>query len=289
MARGITNYLSNGNPEGVIFSYMSNWSGQAIKIPRNLFAGSKSLHELQRPGLYLLLGQNVENPDDKLVYVGEVNNLFERVTQQLRDNDKSFAETIVCFCSKDENLTVSHTKYLEQKTISYLSRSSEYRITNRKDGSLINLPRMVQDEMDTFFDNMRIILPTLGYSILHIDNTVALGRANSQTNTFYLDIGGYKAIGKLTSNGIEVEKGSEMKLEETPSISGSYSNLRRTLIEKGIAINQNEKYVFTENYEFSSPSTAAAIILGYSVNGRTAWRNKAGKTIKELEEEQING
>ena len=32
----ITNYLSGGDPEGIIFSYLSNWGGQAIKIGRNL-------------------------------------------------------------------------------------------------------------------------------------------------------------------------------------------------------------------------------------------------------------
>jgi hypothetical protein len=32
MVRGLTiiNYLTTGNPEGVIFAYMSNWTGQAI-------------------------------------------------------------------------------------------------------------------------------------------------------------------------------------------------------------------------------------------------------------------
>tara|TARA_R110002049_G_scaffold199941_1_gene370422 strand:+ start:892 stop:1020 length:129 start_codon:yes stop_codon:yes gene_type:complete len=29
----ITNYLATGDPEGVIFAYMPNWIGQAIKIP----------------------------------------------------------------------------------------------------------------------------------------------------------------------------------------------------------------------------------------------------------------
>jgi hypothetical protein len=51
----------------------------------------------------------------------------------------------------------------------------------------------------------------------------------------------------------------------------------------------NGKYFFEENFEFPSPSTAAAIILGYSINGRTAWKNKEGKNLKEIEEEKISG
>jgi len=285
----ITNYLSSGNPDGVIFSYMSNWSGQAIKIPRNLFADSKDIDEVKRPGIYFLLGQDDENPDDKLVYVGEANSLSDRIIQHLRDNDKSFAETIICFSSKDENLTVSHTKYLEQKTISQISKSSEYRLVNKKEGSLIKLPKMVQDEMDTYFDNMKIILPTLGYPVLQIDDKIRIKEVSIKPELLNLGTGEFKATAKLTSNGIEVQKGSELNKKETPSLSGSYSNLRKTLIEKKIVLDINGKYFFEENFEFPSPSTAAAIILGYSINGRTAWKNKEGKNLKEIEEEKISG
>ena len=288
MSRGITisNYLVTGDPEGVIFTYMSNWTGQAIKIPRNLFTGAREYIELKRPGIYFLIGQDESNPEDKMVYIGEANNLSERIVQHLRDNDKSFAETIICFSSKDENLTVSHTKYLEQKTISKLWESKTFRLVNRKDGSLINLSRMVKDEMDTYFDNMKILLPTLGHNLLHVENTIRDNGLTSVEN-LKLEIGGFKATAKLTSNGIEVQKGSEMNTKETPALSGTYSSIRKALIEKKIIEEKAGKLVFLENYEFSSPSNAAAVILGYSINGRTAWKNSKGKSLKEIEEAKI--
>ena len=285
----ITNYLANGNPEGVIFAYMSNWTGQAIKIPRNIFADSKDIDELSKPGIYFLFGQDEENPDDKLVYIGEANKLSDRISQHLKDSDKSFAETIICFSSKDENLTVSHTKYLEQKAISQVSKSGEYRLVNKKEGNSINLPKMVQDEMDTFFDNMKILLPSLGYSVLHIDSMTTQTIKWQKENLLMLVSGDFKASAKLTSNGIEVQKGSGMNHHVTPSLSGSYSNLRKTLIEKGIVIEKSNKLEFVEDFEFSSPSTAAAIILGYSINGRVAWKDSRGKTMNDLEAEKING
>ena len=194
----ITNYLANGNPEGVIFAYMSNWTGQAIKIPRNIFADSKDIDELSKPGIYFLFGQDEENPDDKLVYIGEANKLSDRISQHLKDSDKSFAETIICFSSKDENLTVSHTKYLEQKAISQVSKSGEYRLVNKKEGNSINLPKMVQDEMDTFFDNMKILLPSLGYSVLHIDSMTTQTIKWQKENLLMLVSGDFKASAKLT-------------------------------------------------------------------------------------------
>lgn len=282
----VTNYLASGNPEGIIFSYMSNWTGQAIKIPRNLFLEAKELPELKKPGIYFLFGQNDENPDDKLVYVGEANSLADRIGQHLRNTDQSF-ELIVCFCSKDENLTVSHTKYLEQKTISKISKSSEYRLTNKTVGTTVNLPIMVRDEMDTYFDNMQIVLPTLGYSVLtHNDRLDE--KSHLPSVEYSLSMSGVTAKAVLTSNGIEVLKGSEMSRKQYKALSGTYGNLRSTLIEKGIVILKDGKNKFNENYEFSSPSTAGAVIVGYSVNGRTAWKDKNGVTIKENEELKID-
>lgn len=281
----VTNYLASGNPEGIIFSYMSNWTGQAIKIPRNLFLEAKELPELKKPGIYFLFGQNDENPDDKLVYVGEANSLADRIGQHLKNSEQSF-ELIICFCSKDENLTVSHTKYLEQKTISKISKSSEYRLTNKTIGTTVNLPIMVRDEMDTYFENMQIILPTLGYSVLTHDDRLDK-KSRLPSIEYSLSMSGITAKAVLTSNGIEVLKGSEMSKKQFKALSGTYGNLRSTLIEKGIVTLKDGKNIFNENYEFSSPSTAGAVIVGYSVNGRTAWKDKNGVTIKENEELKI--
>ncbi|QEY59903.1 DUF4357 domain-containing protein [Pseudomonas sp. C27(2019)] len=39
-----------------------------------------------------------------------------------------------------------------------------------------------------------------------------------------------------------------------------------------------------KNHVFSSPSQAAAVILGSPINGRQAWKTALGKTIAEVEE-----
>jgi Domain of unknown function (DUF4357) len=40
---------------------------------------------------------------------------------------------------------------------------------------------------------------------------------------------------------------------------------------------------FTRNAEFSSPSSAATVVHGGSANGLLAWKDKDGKTLKEIE------
>jgi len=47
-------------------------------------------------------------------------------------------------------------------------------------------------------------------------------------------------------------------------------------------------YRFTQDYAFSSPSTAAAVVLGRSANGRIEWKDGLGRTLKELQEKQTD-
>jgi len=39
---------------------------------------------------------------------------------------------------------------------------------------------------------------------------------------------------------------------------------------------------------FSSSSAAAAVIVGYSVNGRRTWKNEDGKTISQIEKLEVD-
>ena len=46
--------------------------------------------------------------------------------------------------------------------------------------------------------------------------------------------------------------------------------------------------MFTEDYIFSSPSTASSIVLGRNSNGLTEWKLKDGKTLKDFETNDKN-
>lgn len=52
---------------------------------------------------------------------------------------------------------------------------------------------------------------------------------------------------------------------------------------------KGSKLVFLGDYEFSSPSAAAAMITGTAINGRVAWKLVDGTTLKDLEERALLG
>jgi hypothetical protein len=61
-------------------------------------------------------------------------------------------------------------------------------------------------------------------------------------------------------------------------------DLRQELIANGVLALVDGLYRFTQDYSFSSPSTAAAVVLGRSANGRIEWKDGQGRTLKALQE-----
>ena len=109
--------------------------------------------------------------------------------------------------------------------------------------------------------------------------------ARNERAALVCEIKGLKATGHLTPNGMVVLSGSQAVLNERPS-SQRYpwpTNMRSRLRDEGALAVRADHLCFTKDVEFASPSAAASVIHGGHANGLTAWKNKEGKTLKEME------
>ena len=59
---------------------------------------------------------------------------------------------------------------------------------------------------------------------------------------------------------------------------GSSASLRQKLIDDGVIVDSR----FVTDYEFTSTSAAASVIMGQSASGMTAWRDEAGRKLETL-------
>jgi hypothetical protein len=50
----------------------------------------------------------------------------------------------------------------------------------------------------------------------------------------------------------------------------------------GVLEERSGEYVFTQDYLFTSPSTAAAVVLGRTANGWVEWKDKNGATLSDI-------
>ena len=103
-----------------------------------------------------------------------------------------------------------------------------------------------------------------------------------------LTVAGIKVKALQTDEGIVVLEGSEAAQDFTNSLSFGYRKLRERLINNGDLVLEGDKYLFKKNVLFDTASPAAAIIVGYSINGPYTWKDKNGKALKEIEKERID-
>ena len=58
--------------------------------------------------------------------------------------------------------------------------------------------------------------------------------------------------------------------------------MREQLQQKGVLQRKEHVLVFMEDYIFSSPSTAAGVVLARSANGWREWKFNDGRTLDEV-------
>ncbi|MDP3351123.1 DUF4357 domain-containing protein [Hydrogenophaga sp.] len=66
-------------------------------------------------------------------------------------------------------------------------------------------------------------------------------------------------------------------------VRGMY-DVRQELIADDVFALADGLFRFTQDYSFSSPSTATAVVLGCSAIGRIEWKDAQGRTLKQLQE-----
>jgi len=299
LGKSIRIYLKDGNVSGIKLAEVVNHTIHAISCPRSMLAEINQFFskEVNKPGVYFLIGEDDSDEYNKpIVYIGESENIWLRIGQQ--DTFKEFWNEVIFFTSKDDNLTKSHVKYLESKLIKISDESKRYKLVNGIVPNLNSLPLPDRDAMDDFIIYIKLLNGTLGHKFLeptipkvfNSENTDSF-LLNTQINAsssidLELNIKGINAKAIMTDEGIVVLKDSEAFNGQLKSY--GYSTLREKLVSDKLLISsQNGKLIFREDYLFKSPSAAAAVIMGYSINGRDWWKDKNGRSINEIEKIKV--
>ena len=271
-------FLAFGDPKRLRTVELSNWTGKAVAGPRSEFEKVLEREESLSPGVYFLTGIDPET-NKSAIYIGEAESVRDRIKSHL---SKDFWNNIAFFITKDENLTKAHIRYIEGRLIE-IAKSADRSVVMNNQSSGAKLPESDREDMEVFLEKMQQVLPVLG--IEAFVQTASKVENEAEKEMLLCKIKGVVASGYLTPNGIVVLAGSGAVLEERDSAKKWPSVMiqRNKLIGEGGLIKQGKKYVFVKDTEFSSPSSAAAVIHGGSANGLTAWVNANGKTLKVLQ------
>lgn len=291
-------YLKDGSPTSLLIAEIFNWIGKVFVVPRSQLVKLADRAEIKQTGIYLLVGQDLDEINRERVYIGESENVWVRLKQHNDVPEKDFWDKTIIIISKDENLTKAHVRYLESRLINLAQKARRAVVENGANPPAPSLPESDVDDMEYFLEQVRMLLPVLGFSFLQtlpssevLRNISQKASVHESSPLFSLTLAHQVYAEAREINGeFIVLKGSRAKSTEAPSLSQTRKIIRNQLKQDGkLQAGMQENFlVFTEDVPFTSPSLAASIVNGVEVNGRTAWKVKGStKTYKDWQEEEI--
>jgi len=274
-------FLPDGIPDGLKIIEKSNWTGCGVVFPRSLFPDRKQREEFNRTGVYVLVGP-AEEGDLPTIYIGEGDPVKPRLEQHYAKKD--FWTWCVFFNAKDGSLNKAHVQHLEARLVQLTGEAKRANLDNGNKPQLPALSEPEKADAESFLADMLSIFPLVGLTSFEKPTVTANPKSN-----LMIEGKGIKAEGHELPQGFVVLKGSRSVIQETASIHAYMKTLRAELKANGVLVEQDGSYLFSQDYVFNSPSTAAGVVLGRAANGRTEWKDAKNRTLKEIQEQQVEG
>jgi len=286
MGKKLTIYMIDGTEYGPRIAEIGNWVGKAFYAPRTTISKVINREEFDNPGIYILKSNSDSESYQEKIYIGEAENIKNRIKQHLQNSKKEFVEMLF-FISKDDLLTKTQIKYLESRIVQLSIDSKAAEIENGNIPSLPTLHEADKSDMEYFLDQMKLILPVMGFRFL-ISSIVKQTEKEpiKEQNKLLLKINSSKINANMyiDNQGFIITQGSQAKKNLSKSCTITYRTLRQKLLDTKILRDSGEFYEFVEDTIFSSASAASNMVLGRNSNGYTEWISENGIPLKELEE-----
>ncbi|NVM96177.1 GIY-YIG nuclease family protein [Arthrobacter wenxiniae] len=285
-------FLVDGSPTGILTAEIMNWTGRVVSGSRSELNDLLGRGEANSPGVYFLLGDNPEDADRGLLYVGEADDVAARLRQHnSASTGKEFWNRVVFLTSKDANLTKAHVRYLESRFIALAAATDRYALENGNRPPTVNLPEADVSDMEYFISQAQIVLPVLGLDAFRgrpIPTTATTNSTGDHLSpVFEMKVPAEQGIarGQDINGEFVVVAGSSARSTWTGS-GHNYGLLYERLRKAGTLSVVDGEGVFVDSYAFNSPSAAAAVVSGRNANGRTAWKvPSSGLTFAQWQEQ----
>ena len=291
-SKNINMFLMDGEVTGKIKCTLSNWTGVIYKIPRIQLGDLKSRDEMKQSGIYFLFGRDEDKQKD-MTYIGQATTrkngegVLLRIQEHTRDTHADYFNDVIILTTQNNSFCPTEISYLENKFTQLAKEAGRYIVKNGNDPNPGNVTEEKESELDEIVENTLMIIGTLGYRVfVPMTKKVSQDLTDNHSTYLYLKRKTKKsnkvieAICERTTEGFVVLEGSQVEIKDSPYLPASLKEMRQNLIASRVI----QDGVLKEKQLFSSPSYAAAFLLGMQTNGRTDWKDQDGRTLKELEE-----
>lgn len=289
VGRSLELYFIGGKADGMVTAVVPfNWTGFVLKAPRTQLSEALQRPETTSPGVYLLLG---EKDGRELSYIGESEDPCLRIKSH--DSKRDWWTSVIFVTSTDNALNKAHVKYLESRLVEIAKRVDRIALENANTPPRPRLSEANVSNMEGFLENLLTILPALRVDIFLEDRrseaAVSPAAAEVQFELVTRKHGITAYAAKIGADFVVLKDSlARSKWEGQGTEKSGPAILHKELCERGILRPSGAHMVFAENYAFSSPSTAAAVVNGRPANGTIEWKVKGtAQTYKAWEEEQL--
>jgi hypothetical protein len=237
--------------------------------------------ELRGSGVYVLVGPADDPAYEARIYVGEGEDLRSRI--DAHHAAKDFWTRMVLFTSFGQALNKATIRYLESRLLELAAESGRAELDNGNAPGLPPLSEPEVEDAESFLADMLVIYPILGINLFEARDQSTMGAK--------LLLTGPNANGEgfESDEGFVVLAGARARSETVESMPGWAANLRDSLVDAGalLGLDDESSLRLATDYEFKSPSAAAAVLLGRSAAGPIEWKDQSGRTLKKLREEAV--
>lgn len=291
-SKNINMFLMDGEVTGKIKCTLSNWTGVIYKIPRIQLGDLKFRDEMKQSGIYFLFGRDEDKQKD-VTYIGQATTrkngegVLLRIQEHTRDTHADYFNDVIILTTQNNSFGPTEISYLENKFTQLAKEAGRYIVKNSNDPNPGNVSEEKESELNEIVENTLMIIGTLGYRVfVPMTKKVSQDLTDNHSTYLYLKRKTKKsnkvieATCERTTEGFVVLEGSQVEIKDSPYLPASLKEMRQNLIASRVI----QDGVLKEKQLFSSPSYAAAFLLGMQTNGRTDWKDQDGRTLKELEE-----
>jgi len=290
--RALELFFVDGNPEGMLTAEVFNWTGHVLRLPRTRLAEGLRREAASQTGVYVLIGANDDGP---LAYIGEAETLAIRLAQHARA--KEWWDVATLITATGDALNKAHVKYLESRLVEAALQAGAMRLENGNAPPRPSLNEAALSNMEGFLDILHMVLPAIRVDLFQtgrratrtVEKTAAETASDEVAFTLSLPRHAITANALLVAGEMVVQAGSEVRPTwvGTNRSRSSYRNLYKDLLSQGVIVVSDGSAKMVEDYAFSSPSAAAAVISGRAANGRTKWKRPDGQSYAEWEAAQL--
>lgn len=273
--RSIELFFHHGDPDGMTTATIPfQWTGHVLVTNRTQFMDALKEPEATQPGVYLLIG---EKEGLQTLYVGETDEIRERIKQHIKDGSKDWWDKAVFVTAKGEPLNKAHSRFLESRIYNLAKQIGKVALDNSQNPTESPLSKAAAAHMEDFLINLRLVLPALRFDFLTEQTkpkkSVDHDEAVSKFTFFVLNTKEVSARAWKDGGDFVVEAGSKARDSwvGTTTKDSSYARLFTQLCTQGVIGQSEDGKVFKENYAFNSVSAAASVVTGRPTSGTGAW------------------